>query len=191
MKCSKCGNIINDNSISCPYCGQAINEDYFGYRNSEERIRAGHQSQNRPKDNSAKIVLIVISSIIGLFSIVLFSILLMSSGGSAPVSAQPKYDGSFSITTDAEFKVTDGDNKGEYRFVLSRGDVIYSDTMLNCGEDYTLSLPEGEYDVVVHQNMTGEKITLHMTVEAECPYTNANLMFDEKQVMLSNSAIAS
>jgi len=105
MVCNRCKNIINENSEKCPHCGMLIRNNPSAMNNPS--VSAVNKPQEK-KDNSMKIVLIVMGCLGGLFFFVLLMVLLLSFSGTGPSYNEYDFDNSFGsgdsysdITTDS------------------------------------------------------------------------------------------
>ena len=184
MVCNKCRNIISENSIKCPYCGNRTAEDYFGYQRADAMMRA-EQAQPKKKDNSAKIILIVLSGIGGLFSILIMLLFAFSGSGSSQNSfgnSTVQYDAVFEVCNDFELIVTGSSLENFYINIASR-QLGVSDTFeVASGSAIGKSYADGVYEVVVMKGLN-DGFRIQMTVSSLSEYDRVDIQYDKKQIV--------
>lgn len=185
MVCNKCKNIISESSLTCPYCGNKIVEDYFGYQKVNDVMRI-QQEQPRKKDNSGKIVLIVLSAVGGFFCLLcmlLFAFSGFGSSGTDSVTSGISYDAVFDVNNTFVFTVNDSNNYNYNVSVRSESDGVLIDSFqLSSGESKSLNYSNGAYDVIVMQGIRNY-ICLQMTVSDTCGFNNININFDDRNII--------
>ncbi|MCD7775498.1 MAG: zinc ribbon domain-containing protein [Clostridiales bacterium] len=187
MRCDQCGSIIDDNSISCPYCGKSVGNDYFGYE-SAARMHQANAEAPAKKDNSVKIVFIILGVLFGIFAIALMAIVMSSNGADDTSVDAIAYEGSFTVQTDFDFCISDSTSGSEYTIKVSESgsaSLTSSTYTVDTGETISLSLNEGTYTVVVSRNLT-DTVTLEVTASSGSQYNYAELQFDNGQIQLTN-----
>ena len=191
MVCKKCNNIISESSLRCPYCGNKIADDYFGYHKANDIMQL-QQSQPKPKDKSGKIVLIVLSAVGGLFSIVcmlLFAFSGFGNSGFQSTGQNSVYDAQFSVNNNFNLSVCNTSSPVSVA-VSSAGSNDVGRYDLSDGGSVCLDYPDGIYDVLISKSLS-DYIRLQVTVSSSCNFSDLTINYDARQIIvLGNDGVS-
>lgn len=188
MVCNKCKNIISESSLKCPYCGNKIAEDYFGYQRAADAVHV-RQAQPQKKDNSGKIVLIVLSAVGGLFAIICMLLFAFSGIGGSDFSSgntgMPAYDAYIEVNNDFEFSVSDdSDEKSDYTILVrSLSDDRTDGFQVSSGETVSKSYSDSDYAVIVMRGYN-DIIRINMAVSDTYNFTSIDVDFDDRKILV-------
>lgn len=187
MNCPRCGKIISESTLTCPYCKSPIKEDYFGYMQSSRN--ANEVQYGTKKNSSSKVVFIVLGVVFSF--IALSGVLFLALFSSGNKSAEPEYDGNFNISTSFVLSVTDEAYSDAFTVCIipiadnsGNQNNTYMDSYLQ-GETISYSLSEGEYNLVIIKSGS-DMINLKMTVTQACQYNTVNINYGERQIETTN-----